>query len=96
MGGVKHANGKKTSGRHTTLIDAAAPVFKFISKIPDVTSISAGEIKMNLPAAPQRVTVKEMSGCLSVKVRGTKSIQELKIYSVNLTTIKEVIEKKFL
>ena len=96
MGKIVSAAGKKAGGRHTTLIKAAITVYNFICKIPDVTSVSAGQIKMNLPTAPHRIMIKEMTGCLSIKVRGTKSIQELKVYSKNLDNVKEIIEKHFL
>lgn len=89
------ATNKKASGRHTTLIDAAVPVYDFICKIPEVSSVSAGQIKMNLPNAPHRVMIKQLSGCLSVKVRSTKSIQELKVYSHDLENVRLILEKKF-
>lgn len=95
MSGKNHRNGGKAGGRHTTLIDAATAVFDFISKLPAVSSVAAGKIKTNLPVAPHRVIIKEDSGCLSVKVRGTKSIQELKVYSKNLTNIKDTLEKEY-
>ena len=96
MGGKFHATDKKTGGRHTTLTEPASKVYDFIKKIPAVSSVTAGQIKMNLPSAPHRVIIKEISGCLSIKVRGTKSIQELKVYSRDLPNVKEVLEKKFL
>lgn len=96
MGRKINATNKKSSGRHTTLTDAAAPVYNFICKIPEVSSVSAGQIKMNLPNAPHRVIVKELSGCLSIKIRSTKSIQELKVYSQNLEKVKEILKEKYL
>jgi hypothetical protein len=90
-----NATNKKASGKHTTLIDAAVPVYAFICKISEVSSVSAGQIKMNLPNAPHRVIIKEMTSCLSVKIRSTKSIQELKVYSQNLDAVKKILEEKF-
>lgn len=95
MAGKKHRNGDKVAGRHTTIIDAAEKVFDFIKKIPEVSSITAGKIKMNLPTAPHRVSYREESGCLMIKVRGTKSIQELKVYSRSIARIKIILEEKF-
>lgn len=89
------ATGKKAGGRHTSLIKPAAEVYNIICKIPDVSSVSAGQIKMNLPSAPHRIIIKELTGCLSIKVRGTKSIQELKVYSKDLRTVKTILEEKF-
>lgn len=95
MGKKTNATNKKASGRHTTLTDAAVPVYSFICKIPQVTSVSAGIIKMNLPNAPHRIIIKELSSCLSVKIRSTKSIQELKVYSSSLEEVKKILEEKY-
>lgn len=95
MGRKTNATNKKASGKHTTLTDAAVPVYNFICKIPEVSSVSAGQIKMNLPNAPHRVIIKELSSCLSVKIRSTKSIQELKVYSSQLEKIKSTLEEKY-
>jgi hypothetical protein len=95
MAGTKHRNGIKAGGKHTTLIDAAMPVYNFLQKEPLVTSIVAGQIKTNLKTAPHRVLIKENSGCLSVKVRGTKSIQELKVYSKEIENLKQILEIRF-
>lgn len=95
MGRKTNATNKKASGKHTTLTNAAAPVYNFICKISEVSSVSAGQIKMNLPNAPHRVMIKQLSGCLSVKIRSTKSIQELKIYSQSLDNVKKILEEKY-
>jgi hypothetical protein len=95
MGGKNHRNGGKAGGRHTTIIDAAGEVFDFISSIPAVSNVTAGQIKSNLHTAPHRVTVKEITGCLSVKVRGTKCIQELMVYSKDLKGVQETLERKY-
>ncbi|KKQ46393.1 MAG: hypothetical protein US63_C0002G0006 [Candidatus Moranbacteria bacterium GW2011_GWC2_37_8] len=95
MGRKTNATNKKASGKHTTLTDTSAPVYNFICKIPEVSSVSAGQIKMNLPNAPHRIIIKEMTGCLSIKIRSTKSIQELKIYSQSLENVKRILEEKY-
>lgn len=95
MGRKINATNKKASGRHTTLTDSAVSVYNFICKIPEVSSVSAGQIKMNLPNAPHRVIIKQLSGCLSIKIRSTKSIQELKVYSQSLEHVKKILEEKF-
>lgn len=95
MSGLPHRNGKKAGGRHTTLIDAAEKVYDFIEEIPAVSRICAGQIKMNLPNAPHRVIVKEATGCICVKVRGTKSIQDFKVYSQDPKKVMEIIQQKF-
>lgn len=95
MAGKNHRSGKKSAGKHTTLIDAAISVYDYAVKIPSVSAVTAGQIKVNLPVAPHRVIIKELTGCLSVKVRGTRSIQELKIYSQDVGTVRIVLTQKF-
>jgi ribosomal protein L13 len=95
MGGKIHRSGKKAGGRHTTLIDAAEKVYDYLNKIPNVTRIAAGQIKAALPVAPHRVIAKEITGGLSIKVRGTTSIQDLKVYSTDPGLIKKMLENKF-
>ena len=96
MSGKNHRSSKKSGGKHTTLIDASIEVYDYIVKIPGISSVTIGQIKVNLPVAPHRVIIKELSGCLSIKVRGTRSIQELKVYSQDIGLIKVVLERKFI
>ncbi|EKE11688.1 MAG: hypothetical protein ACD_15C00037G0017 [uncultured bacterium] len=95
MNKSNHRSGGKIGGRHTTVIDAAKPVVDFLLKHPDVTSITVGYIKMRLKTAPQRIKVMEESGCLLLKVRGTASIQELRVFSKNIEKVKNDLEEKF-
>jgi len=95
MGTNNHRSGGKIGGRHTTVIDAARPVVDFLLKNPAVTSIAVGHIKMGIGTGPQRMKIKEETGCLLVKIRGSASIQEIRIFAKRLTEIKNDLEEKF-
>ncbi|MFA5994639.1 MAG: DUF2103 domain-containing protein [Parcubacteria group bacterium] len=90
-----HRCGGKIGGKHTTVIDASKPVVDFLLKHPAVISVTVGFIKMRLKTAPQRMKIMEESGCLFLKVRGTASIQELRVFSQDLERVKVALEKKF-
>ena len=90
-----HRSGGKMGGRHTTIIDAAAKVVDFLLKQDEVSNVIAGHIKSGIGAAPQRIKIKKLAGCLSVIVRGGASIQEIKVFSQNLDQIKKELEKNF-
>ena len=94
MAGKNHRSGKKSAGKHTTLIDAAIDVYDYLVKIPAVSAVTIGQIKVNLPVTAHRIIIKELSGCLSVKVRGTRSIQELKVYSQDIEMVRIILEQK--
>jgi hypothetical protein len=95
MNKSNHRCGGKIGGKHTTVIDASKPVVDFLTKHPEVTSVTVGYIKMRLKTAPQRMKIMEESGCLFLKVRGTASIQELRVFSKNIEQVKSDLEAKF-
>jgi hypothetical protein len=95
MNKSNHRAGGKIGGKHTTVIDAAKPVVDFLLKNADVSSVTMGFIKMRLKTAPQRMKIKEESGCLFIKIRGTASIQELRVFSKNLEQVRASLELKF-
>ena len=95
MGKNNHRSGKKIGGRHTTVIDAAQPVVDYLQKHPAVTNIIAGHIKAGIGVAPQRLKVREGSGCLYITVRGSASVQELKIFSKNMAQVVADLKEKF-
>jgi len=90
-----HRSGGKIGGRHTTVIDAARPIVDFLLKKSDVTSVAVGHIKMGIKASQQRVKIREETGCLMVKIRGSASIQEIRVFSKNLAKIKQDLEERF-
>jgi hypothetical protein len=90
-----HRSGGKMGGRHTTLIDAAQPIVDYLLRHPDVNNIIAGHITMRLKTAPHRLKVMEESGGLLLKIRGTASIQEVRVFSQKIDTVKYDIMEKF-
>lgn len=90
-----HRSGKKMGKRHTTLIDAAVPVVDYLLKHSHVTKVLAGHITVRLKTAPHRLKIMEESGCLLLKVRGTASIQEIRVFSQNLEGVREDVEEEF-
>lgn len=95
MGNKNHRAGGKMGGRHTTVIDASKPVVDYFLKHSEVTSVVAGHLKMGVKTGMQRIKIMEESGCLLVKVRGTASIQEIRVFSKNLEQVKRDAKEKF-
>jgi hypothetical protein len=90
-----HRAGKKIGGKHTTIIDAAGKIIDFLSKEDNVIKITTGAIKMRLRPARHSLKISIETGCLLLKVRGSASIQEIRVFSQNLTAVKDAIEAKF-
>lgn len=90
-----HRSGGKMGGKHTTVIDAAQSVVDYLMRHAHVSNIIAGHITMRLKAAPHRMKIMEESGCLLLKVRGTASIQEIRVFAADIEKVKGDIEQKF-
>ena len=75
--------GGKYGGRHTTLIDAAREVCDAVVKIASVKSISPGFISAGLKAQSRGMRVKVIKSRNSVllRVRGSTTLQEIRIFS---------------
>ena len=76
-----HRQGGKVQGRHTTIIPAAEKIVDTLSKNPDVKKITAGFIKHGIKSGKHAIKVSEMESGLLLKIRGTASIQEIRIYT---------------
>ncbi len=90
-----HRGGGKMGGSHTTLIDAAEPIVDYLMRHARVSKIVAGHITMRLKTAPHRLKMMEESGCLLLKVRGTASVQEIRVFSSDIDAVKSDIAKQF-
>lgn len=90
-----HRAGRKIGGRHTTVIDASIPLIDFLQKHPLVTNIIFGRIKMGIGSAPQRLKFREESGCILITVRGSASVQEIRVFSKDLGTVVDDVQKHF-
>lgn len=96
MSPKNHRQGGKMGGRHTTVIDAAQLVIDLAQRMPDVTKIVAGYITSGVKGGKQRIKIKKITGGLLVVVRGSVSIQELRIYSDNIEETQRKLEQEFL
>ena len=90
-----HRAGGKIGGRHTTVIDASQPVIDYLQKHHLVTNIIVGRIKMGIGAAPQRIKLRLDTGCLIITVRGSASVQEIRIFSSDVNRVKVDMEHNF-
>jgi len=88
-------NGYKMGGKHTTVIDAAEKVVDYLRSNGDVDKVVASRIKMGLKTSKHSMKIIHETGCLLLKVRGTASIQDIRVFSQNISTIQKAIENKF-
>lgn len=92
---MKHKNGGKIGGRHTTLTEQAAKVVKLIEKQPEVKSICLSRLTAGIKNAKPRVMAKELSGGIEVKVRSTNTIQEIMVYSKDIDKTMNFLREEF-
>ena len=95
MSNKNHRSGGKMGGRHTTVIDASKPIIDYLLKHPFVTNVIAGRIKAGIGAAPQRIKLREESGCLLITVRGGASVQEVRVFSTDMKQVIGDLQEKF-
>jgi hypothetical protein len=75
-----HRAGGKITKSHTTIIDAAVSLVERAEKLPEVTKISLGEIKI-IGKGKANVKFLPIPAGLKAVVRGNISKQEIFIYS---------------
>jgi hypothetical protein len=96
MSRKNHFAGKGFSAKHTTVIDAAVEVVEFASKLPGFSKAVPGFIVPGLKGGVQRrVKVKGMIGGVLLIVRGSTSIQEVRVYSNDPEAVRRSIEREF-
>ncbi|MCK4635606.1 MAG: hypothetical protein KAT32_01985 [Candidatus Moranbacteria bacterium] len=88
-----HRQGGKIKGRHTTIIPVAEKIVDLLSKNPEVKKISVGFIKHGIKSGKHAIKVSEMESGLLLKIRGTASIQEIRIYTDAKESIKNSLKK---
>lgn len=78
-------SGGKFSNAHSTAIDAAVPLLKFLKKSPLVTKISLGFISPMRGSSTAMRTIKidtdSEAACIKVTVRGGTALQEIRVYT---------------
>jgi hypothetical protein len=95
MGKMGHFAGKRVSKQHSTVIEAAHDIVKFLNKMPEVTKIALGRLDVHLPATEWRIKFTEIRGGLRLQVRGTNSIQQIMVYSNEVPVVQAKIENEF-
>ena len=96
MANKNHIQGKKKGGNHTTIIDAAIEVVKYVQSLEQVSRVSPGFIKSGLKGGVQhRIKIAEEKGSLLLKVRGGLSFQEIRVYTSCPEAVRKMIEEKF-
>ena len=86
--------GKKSGGTHTTLIDAAEPLIKVAEKLPEVTKIALGFIKVTpRRTGIRRVKFQRTASGLLMTVRGNTSVQAVRIYTALPDIVQQSLEK---
>lgn len=88
--------GKKYTSNHTTIIDASAELVDFANDHILVDKITLGIIKP-IPGSRggfvKRIKCIQEPACLFVKVRGNKAIQELRLFSNNISEFEKELKK---
>jgi len=95
MGRMGHFAGKRVSKQHSTVIEAAHDVVKFLHTLPAVSKIALGRIDVHLPPTEKRLKFSEIRGGLKLQIRGTNSIQQIMVYSTDVPSVKSKLESEF-
>ena len=76
-----HLSGGKYTASHTTVIEAASAPAQAAAGLACVSKVSLGLIKTLKNGPPAIKFLDESAGCLLAKVRGTRSLQEIRVYT---------------
>lgn len=96
MSRKNHFLGKGFSATHTTVIDAAVEIVRFAVKLPGFSKAVPGFITSGIRGGVQRrVKVKAMVGGVLIIVRGSTSLQEIRVYGNDPEMIRRSIEREF-
>lgn len=83
--------GGKYASSHTAVIEAAKAPAEAAAGLTCVSKVILGMIKV-IPRGPFSIKFTEESeSCLLVKIRGTISIQEIRVYTTDLEQVKAVM-----
>ncbi len=87
-----HRQGGKIAGRHTTVIPAAEKIVDFLQRQEIVNKISIGFIKHGIKSGNHSIKFIEMDSGLLLKIRGSASIQEIRVYTESSNELKKILE----
>lgn len=88
-------HGKKSGGRHATVIDAAGVLIRFLQEFPEVTRIIAGHISSGNKSSQRRIRIIEITGGLLVKVWSNGSVQRVIVYSRDVSATRKKLEDEY-
>ena len=87
-----HRQGGKISGKHTTVIPAAEKVVDFLNRRDIVNKISVGFIKHGIKSGRHSIKIAYMDSGLLLKIRGSASIQEIRVYTIKGEELRKILE----
>lgn len=90
-----HLSGGKFTASHTTVIEAASGPARAVAQLPCVSKVSLGLIKTLKNGPPAIKFLDEGAGCVLAKVRGARSIQEVRVYTTDKEAAKAAMEAAF-
>jgi hypothetical protein len=86
-----HKQGGKITGKHTTVIPSAEKVVDLLQKNDLVNKISVGFIKHGIRGGRHAIKIMDMDSGLLLKIRGTASIQEIRVYTTYPEKTKDIL-----
>jgi hypothetical protein len=90
-----HLSGGKYTASHTTVTEAAAAPARAAAALECVSKVSLGLIKP-LPTGPPAIKfLEESAGCLLVRVRGARSLQEVRVYTGDAAQVRAAMTAAF-
>ena len=90
-----HLSGGKYTASHTTVIQAADAPARAAAALDCVSKISLGLIKTLHNGPPVLKFLDECNGCLLVKVRGRRSLQEVRVYTQDKAAVEAAMRAAF-
>ncbi len=75
-------------GNHRTLTDLALQVVDLAKTLPGVRGVSPGYIQAGKGGGKRKVKIADGKGCLLLTVRQSHTIQEVRIFSLDLRATK--------
>jgi len=95
MAGRINKSGGKYGGRHTSFIALAGELAKVLEQDERVSKISPGLIKAGLSnvSGDKRIKLIEQKACILVRVRENISIQEFRVYGIDMKNMIELVRE---
>lgn len=90
-----HLSGGKFTASHTTVIEAAVAPAQAAAGLDCVSKISLGLIKTLRSGPPAIKFTEEGPGCVLAKVRGARSLQEIRVYTSDQQAVKAAMQAVF-